>query len=109
MCTGTEDNVVHSTSVCHDLASDHYAVLCHLAVQKPKCPAKFVSTRSIRKINHDTFASDIAHFMTPNLSVSEFNTHLAAIFEKHAPVCQRNIREGGLPHGITLLPISCMN
>eukprot|EP00745_Piridium_sociabile_P014218 TRINITY_DN20961_c0_g1_i1.p2 TRINITY_DN20961_c0_g1~~TRINITY_DN20961_c0_g1_i1.p2 ORF type:complete len:290 (-),score=34.81 TRINITY_DN20961_c0_g1_i1:2017-2886(-) len=86
-----DDNIVYSTNVCHDLASDHYAVLCHLAVQKPKHPATFVCTRSIRKIDHDKFASDIAQVVSPNMSASEFNKQLAAVFEEHAPVCQRKV------------------
>ena len=89
-----DDDIILSTNVCHDLASDHYAILCHLSTPKPKCPPKCISTRSIGKIDHVEFARDIAQFSTPNLSISEFNSNLSRIFDKHAPVRQIKIRDG---------------
>ena len=47
-----EPSPVHSTQVNYDLASDHFSILCSLALQKPKQSAKVVSTRSLNKIDH---------------------------------------------------------
>jgi len=88
-----DDDIIHSTNVCHDLASDHYAILCHLSTPKLKCPPKIISTRSIAKIDHVKFAHDIAQFSTPNMSISEFNSNLSNIFDKHAPMRRVQIRE----------------
>ena len=87
------DDIILSTNVCHDLASDHYAILCHLSTPKLKCSPKFISTRSIGKVNHVKFAQDIAQFSTPNLPISEFNSNLSGIFDKHAPVRKIKIRD----------------
>eukprot|EP00745_Piridium_sociabile_P012062 TRINITY_DN18726_c0_g1_i1.p1 TRINITY_DN18726_c0_g1~~TRINITY_DN18726_c0_g1_i1.p1 ORF type:complete len:1158 (-),score=142.61 TRINITY_DN18726_c0_g1_i1:196-3669(-) len=91
------DNLIHSTRTVHDLASDHYSILCHLAIQKPKRPAKFVSTRSVSKIDHNKFSNDIIQFVTPNMCISELNNTLITIFDKHAPVHQFKVRDKSTP------------
>ena len=88
------DNLICSTNVWQDLASDHYAGLCHLAVQKPKRPAKFVSTRSVSKIDHACLSNDIAQSVSPSMPIQDFNLVLPNLFNKHAPVRQRKVRNG---------------
>ena len=96
-CCHTEIEVadpVHSTQVNYDLASDHFSILCSLALQKPKQSAKVVSTRSLNKIDHKNFSSDVFDFITPTLSLADLNTNLSATLDKHAPVRGLKVRDG---------------
>ena len=89
-----EPSPVHSTQVNYDLASDHFSILCSLALQKPKQSAKVVSTRSLNKIDHKKFSSDVSDFITPTLSLADLNTNLSATLDKHAPVRGLKVRDG---------------
>ena len=89
-----EPSPVYSTQVNYDLASDHFSILCSLALQKPKQSAKVVSTRSLNKIDHKKFSSDVSDFITPTLSLADLNTNLSATLDKHAPVRGLKVRDG---------------
>ena len=93
-----EPSPVHSTQVNYDLASDHFSILCSLALQKPKQSAKVVSTRSLNKIDHKKFSSDVSDFITPTLSLADLNTNLPATLDKHAPVRGLKVRDGKPTH-----------
>ena len=88
-----EPSPVHSTQVNYDLASDHFSILCSLALQKPKQSAKVVSTRSLNKIDHKKFSSDVSDFITPTMSLADLNTNLSATLDKHAPVRGLKVRD----------------
>ena len=90
----TDDAIVHSTQVFHDLSSDHYAVVSYLSIEKPKRPVKFVSTRSISKVDHTKFGNDLSQSITLDMSVSSLHSTLASVFDKHAPVRQLKVRDG---------------
>jgi hypothetical protein len=87
------ENIVYSTRTYHDLSSDHFSILCHLAIKKPTHTSKVISSRPFSKINHDQFAIDLAQSLTPNMSVYDLNHALTAVLDSHAPVRQRKVRE----------------
>ena len=87
------DNLVLSTRPCHDLTSDHTSVLCSLAARKPTMSVKHEAARFIGKINVGDFAVDIADGLSPNMSLSNLNQHPRSVLDKHAPLCQRKVRQ----------------
>ena len=110
------DNFIHSTRTCHDLTSDPTVVLCPPAVPKPTETVKDESIRCISKINMDNFSVDIANGITPDISLTDLNRHRSKvldkqssvvdwaqstnqllILDKHAPVCQRKVRQPRRP------------
>ena len=43
----------------------------------------------------DDFSVDIAKGITHNMSLPDLNRHLSEVLDKHAPVCQRRVRQRG--------------
>ena len=89
-----DDSIVLSTHVNQNLVSDHFAVLSHLSLDKLKPPPKFVSARSVNKIDHTQFGHDLAQSVTPTMSLSSLNSTLSAVFDKHAPMRSFKVRDG---------------
>ena len=81
------DDLVKTTTVSHDLTSDHNAVLSDLNVSKLYCPPVTTVHRNIRGIDRVALGSDITRAISlhPDLSVADYNTELQALLDTHAP------------------------
>ena len=87
------DSLLHSVQCYHDLTSDHVCVLCRLSVPKQTPLPKFKSVRPIHKIDQNAFSRDLSDLISSLDSVSDLNTALRRVLDKHAPVCQRRIAQ----------------
>ena len=87
------DGLLLSAQCCYDLKSDHYSLVCHLNVPKPKLAPQCKSVRAIHKIDHVEFSHDLATTLTPVPTVTDLNTTLRKLLDKHAPVRQRAVRQ----------------
>ena len=85
------ESIVHSTTVSHEISSDHYPILCHLNVSKPPHHPEKIMTRNLRGIDRDSFKSDVRSFVHEhqNVSAAELHAHLSSLLDKHAPPTQR--------------------
>jgi hypothetical protein len=89
------DAIVCSSFVSHDLKSDHNAVLCRLNIPKPVSEHVTISFRSFKKIDKESFRDDLATYFSVggSVSVSEYNASLRSVLDRHAPLCQRTVRQ----------------
>lgn len=80
-----------TASLCHDLQSDHTAILCRLNVSKPRPLPSTFQFRPLKKINSLDFKNDLSDTFsdTKLFSVSDYNYHLTSILDKHAPLSER--------------------
>ena len=86
------DCLLHSAKITPELMSDHYCVVSHLTVQKQKSEPKIKYVRAIRQIDHAAFSHDIDNINSQELSLSDLNSALREVFDKHAPLHQRKIK-----------------
>jgi hypothetical protein len=59
------ENLVRSTSVTQEPASDHYCVVCDLNVRAPPSPPVFKEARSLRTMHRDAFKHDLSVEVSP--------------------------------------------
>ena len=88
------DNWTYSTRTCHDMTS--LLIISPFfadSVSKPMNTVKFESIRCVCKITVDDFSVDIANGITSNMLLPDLNRHFSQVAEKHAPVCQRKVRQ----------------
>ena len=104
-----DDNILQSTLVSHELASDHLCIVCHLDVSVPNPPPLFATKRNLRMINRAKFMHDIQENLTTFLhpTAEQLDNCLRSLLEKHAPAtkCRVSIKKSVL-HGIAVLGTS---
>lgn len=74
--------------------SDHGMVVAEFTVKKPKEPKRFISTRSIARVNTDSFLLDLKSLpwhevregCGVNVMQTRFNALIVDLFNKHAPL-----------------------
>ena len=88
------DELVRSTKVTQELASDHYCVVADLNIVPPQDSVKFTFSRKINGIDCIAFKQDLSDSLTPDCSISvdALHTSLTACLDKHAPLCRRKVR-----------------
>ena len=88
------DNLLRSTQVTQELASDHFCVVAELNIAIPSASSKSIVTRKIKAIDRDAFKHDLSDCISPARcdSIEALNTSLAACLDKHAPLCCRKVR-----------------
>ena len=97
--TRTTDSFVSNVSTTFYLPSDHAAVTCNLDILRPE-PVKIeITMRKLHDIDLDAFRSDILNsplYKSPtsdlDLLVSQYNTVLNELKDKHAPLIERTVR-----------------
>ena len=91
------DDVVHSLTVDNLYISDHFPILVHLILPKPPLIQKRIKYRSIKSVSVEDLQHDIdsLHFHESvadvETAVSRYNSGLAELLEKHAPLKTRLI------------------
>ena len=80
------DNILLSTKLHHGLTFDHTAILCKLDVSVPLQEPETFQYRCLKKIDTNTFKQDLSDIFSPNSSVSDYNSHLRSVLDKHAPL-----------------------
>ena len=90
--TSATDDCVRSLSV-PSMFSDHAAIHIELNMTKPRRPEKTISYRKLKsidasKLSEDLIKSELFTNRNKNLenSVSQYNTVISGIIDKHAPV-----------------------
>ena len=95
------DNVVSAFSDRSDLPSDHYAVLCTIAFQRPKTTKSQVVFRKFCDMDivawkEDILSSDLhnpssATSNNVDLLADQYNAVLSKLIDKHAQECSRSV------------------
>ena len=93
------DQLVDDISVKDMQVSDHFWVHGSLLGPKPKTVKKEISFRKIRSINMENFENDVTLSLLAKLdstdsiegAVSKYNSELADILNKHAPVITKTV------------------
>ena len=84
-------NILISTKLHHGLTSDHTAILCKLDVSVPVHKPETFSYRCL-KIDTGAFKQDLSHAVSQVSSISDYNSHLCSVLDKHAPLCHCTVR-----------------
>jgi hypothetical protein len=95
----SSDNLVSSSSVS-TLISDHHAVHCTLQLEKPPLPRKTVTFRKYKSIDMDLLRKDLKQSLLLqepathlNELLTQYDTVLRELLEKHAPLKTRVMTE----------------
>ena len=95
--TRSSDQLVEDLSVTDTAISDHFWATCLLPGQKSKSVKKEISYRKIKAIDIAQFKSDIelsslsSSFNDVDTAVTTYNTELAKILDKHAPIVRKTV------------------
>jgi hypothetical protein len=91
------DNLVSQTCV-KSLINDHYAVRCCLSVRTPRWSIGSAWVRSIKSIDCEVFASDLAALelvTSPAASIEDlilqYHDGLISVLDKHAPLKEKRV------------------
>ena len=79
------DKILKSTSITHDLISDHYCLLCELSIQISNSFPDYKEFRNIKAINRTDFRNDLNQIMSSCKTIDELNDNLKSLLDKHAP------------------------
>ena len=102
--TRDADNLVKEVSIMDTLMSDHFWVLCNLAIQKPKPTPKVIAYRKLKDIDVEAFRTDILESSIGHPSdekdveelAIKYNSVLIELLEKHAP--RKSVKATVRPH-----------
>ena len=95
-----ENQILSGFSVLSDQPSDHSAVLCSVAFERPKASKSHFKQQRLRDIDLDALKSDILdspvscvpnHLSDSNALVGLYNSVLREALDKHAPEMSRSI------------------
>ena len=96
--TRVTENIISNVSVHGQVVSDHNSVIFNLAADKPSFLSKNISYRKWKNVDIKDFTFDVAQsalVTTPadNVSalVTQYNSTLTELADKHAPLCQRRV------------------
>ena len=83
--------------------SDHYIVVCRLAVSKPPPPTRLVASRNIRAVWSSGFRADVKALVDSTCEqrsdqaledpVDVYNDGLRHVLDRHAPSVTRRVRD----------------
>ena len=94
------DDIIHDIIVKDHGFPDHYAVSCNLQLFKPPPQSKKVEYRKIKDLDINAFCADLAGSTLTTTGtdapldslVSDYNSKLTTLLDKHAPVRSKVIR-----------------
>ncbi len=96
--TRSSETTISDIHVDAPVLSDHSAVKFKLSSEKTSCQKKSICYRKLRDVDTDLFKSEIAAsplLSSPchdiNQAVSQYNTILQELLDKHAPVIRRTV------------------
>ena len=96
--TRSGEETVLNLSINDPVISDHFAVLCTLAIKRPPKAKLTISSRKLRTIDPDNLRRDIrssALYNSPSQEITElcdqYDSVLLSILDKHAPLRTRII------------------
>ena len=95
----TNENIIHACDVMQSAISDHGLVSLTLKLKTPRPRISFVTTRSYKNYDHDSFIEDLANvpfhivnlFDDPDDQVHAFNCLFQYVLNNHAPIKQIKI------------------
>lgn len=91
-----DEDLVSSPSIHHDLPSDHAAVKCLVNISRPPSSTKRITSRRVNGVDKDNFCLDVrasSMLLSSDVDsqVTELNTALSSILDKHAPLVDRTV------------------
>ena len=96
--TQSDSDLISNLRTCMELPSDHATLTCTLDFPRPGSFNVRSAHRKIRQIDRDCFDEDMSalplfHISPPDLTsfVTEYNTNLSNLLDKHAPICERSV------------------
>ena len=95
----TNENIIYACDVMQSAISDHSLVSLTLKLKTPRPRISFVTTRSYKNYDHDSFIEDLANvpfhivnlFDDPDDQVHAFNCLFQNVLNNHAPIKQIKI------------------
>ena len=87
------DHILKSSTVDNNLASDHYAITCELAISRPSIPKIYKEVRKISAIDIEAFKADLTTAIPSEPSAHQLTSALRATLDKHAPMSRRLISD----------------
>ena len=95
----TNENTIDACDVIQSAISDHSLVSLTLKLKTPRPRISFVTTRSYKNYDHDSFIEDLANvpfhivnlFDDPDDQVHAFNCLFQYVLDNHAPIKQIKI------------------
>ena len=95
----TNENIIYACDVMQPAISDHSLVSLTLKLKTPRPRISFVTTRSYKNYDHDSFIEDLANvpfhivnlFDDPDDQVHAFNCLFQNVLNNHAPIKQIKI------------------
>ena len=95
----TNENIIHACDVMQSAISDHGLVSLTLKLKTPRPRISFVTTRSYKNYDHDSFIEDLANvpfhivnlFDDPDDQVHAFNCLFQYVLNNHATIKQIKI------------------
>ena len=96
--TRKEENFIDNFSVKDPAISDHMALHCSLAFEKPKHEKKVILYRKLKNIDYEKFCADIlesgiltSSISNPSDAIDNYDKILNTVLNRHAPLKQRVI------------------
>ena len=97
--TRYDDIILKNQPVACSLVSDHFAVKCEMNPPVLNESRKTISYRKVKDIDLDNFKKDISELSVVKAPpddldslVHEYNKQLGCLFDKHAPIITKNVR-----------------
>ena len=88
-----EDALLKSTTVDHNLSSDHYCVLCSLNLTKPPVPRTCRQVRRLTSMDTTAFKASLVADMPSDPTADELFRVLRCTLDVHAPVRRRLVSD----------------
>ena len=91
--TPSLSNIVASKPRTTILFSDHFVVECDLKLKTSRPPSRDITYRKFRDIDKDQFSLDLTTNLSCCDTVSDFNSNVLSVLNKHAPVRTRTVTD----------------
>ncbi|KAL8617239.1 hypothetical protein ACOMHN_054032 [Nucella lapillus] len=91
----SDDSLVGSTVVSHDLTSDHFCVVSQLNVSLPPPQPKYIMARNLKTVDRCALKQDLttrlSSLTSSTLTASTLDSVMTSVLDDHAPATRRKV------------------